>query len=91
MEATLAGGRDPWTVRGVVPELQRRAVQVAAGRGVTVGSIVTDALRAQLDVLECGAGTVEPTVAEVLPVSAPIAPPVQPCRRRAMWAAARCG
>jgi hypothetical protein len=89
MEATLAGGRDPWTVRGVAPDLQRRAVEVAAARGVTVGSIVTDALTARLDALERGAGPAGPVVAVAPSASVPAAPPVQPCRRRAIWAAAR--
>jgi len=86
----MAGRRDPWAVRGVAPELQRRAVEVAAERGVTVGSIVTDALTARLDTLERGAGHGEPAVVEV-PAPTPTAPPVQPCRRRAIWAAARGG
>src|SRR5690348_3062316 len=85
-EATMAGGRDPWAVRGVASELQRRAVDIAAARGVTVGSIVTDALTARLDALERGAGPADPAVAEVPPDSVPISP-VQPCRRRAIWAA----
>ena len=82
----MAGRRDPWAVRGVAPDLQRRAVEVAAARGVTVGSLVTDALTARLDALECDAEPAEPAVAEVPPDSVPISP-VQPCRRRAIWAA----
>jgi hypothetical protein len=87
----MAGGKVQWAVRGVAPDLQRRAVEVAAARGVTVGSIVTDALTTRLDALERDAGPVEPVVVEVRPASAPISPPVQPCRRRAIWAAARSG
>jgi hypothetical protein len=79
----MADGQDRWKVRGVVPELQR---QVAVARGVTVGSLVTDALTARLDALERGA---RPAIVEALPV--PAAPPVQPCRRRAIWTAARGG
>jgi hypothetical protein len=92
-EATMAGGKVQWAVRGVAPDLQRRTVEVAAARGVTVGSLVTDALRARLDALERGAGPAEPVVAEapLASASAPASPPVQPCRRRAMWAAARGG
>ena len=78
-------------MRGVPLDLQRRAVEVAAARGVTVGSLVTDALTARLDALERGAGPVEPAVAEVPPALGPTSPPVQPCRRRAIWAAARGG
>ena len=85
----MAGGKVQWAVRGVVPELQRRAVEVAAARGVTVGSLVTDALTARLDALERGAGPAEPAVVEVPLASAsvPASPPAQPCRRRAIWAA----
>jgi hypothetical protein len=75
----------------VAPDLQRRAVEVAAARGVTVGSIVTDALTARLDALERGAGPAEPAVVEVPPASVPASSPVPPCRRRAIWAAARSG
>ena len=82
----MAAGRDPWAVRGVAPDLQRRAVEAAATRGVTVGSIVTDALTARLDALELGAEPAEPVVVEV-PTPAPPPLPVQPCRRRAIWAA----
>jgi hypothetical protein len=91
METTMAGGKVQWAVRGVAPDLQRRAVEAAAARGVTVGSLVTDALTARLDALERGAGTAEPAVAKVRPASVPTSPPVQPCRRRAIWAAARGG
>ena len=86
----MAGGRGPWAVRGVAPDLQRRAVDIAAALGVTVGSIVTDALTARLDALEHGAGPAEPAVVEV-PAPAPTPPPVQPCRRRAIWAARNTG
>jgi hypothetical protein len=55
-EATMAGGKVQWAVRGVAPDLQRRTVEVAAARGITVGSIVTDALTARLDALERDAG-----------------------------------
>ncbi|MFL5337455.1 MAG: hypothetical protein ACJ8H8_30850 [Geminicoccaceae bacterium] len=61
------------------------AVAAAAARGITVGSLVTDALTARLDALERGAEPAEPAIVEVLPASLP----VQPCRRRAIWTAAR--
>jgi hypothetical protein len=90
-EATMAGGKVQWAVRGVAPDLQRRAVEVAAARGITVGSLVTNALTARLDALERGAGPAEPAVVEVPSAPGPTSPPVQPCRRRAIWAAARGG
>src|SRR3954454_23583731 len=70
-EATMAGGKVQWAVRGVAPDLQRRAVEVAAARGVTVGSLVTDALTAHLDALERGA---EPVVVEAPLASVPTSP-----------------
>jgi hypothetical protein len=82
----MAGGKVQWAVRGVAPDLQRRAVEVAAARGVTVGSLVTEALTARLEALERGAEPAEPVIVEV-PTLAPPPLPVQPCRRRAIWAA----
>src|SRR5689334_9214121 len=90
-EMTMADSQDRWTVRGVAPELQQQTAEVAAARGVTVGSIVTEALRAHLDALERGAGPVEPVVVEVPAASVPTLAPVRPCRRRAIWAVARGG
>jgi hypothetical protein len=87
----MAGGKVQWAVRGVAPDLQRRAVEVAVARGVTVGSLVTDALTARLDALERGAGPADQAVVKVPPVLVPASPPVQPCRRRAIWAVARGG
>jgi hypothetical protein len=87
----MADVQDRWTVRGVAPELQRQTAVVAAARGVTVGSIVTEALRAHLTGLQRGAGVADPAVAEVPAASVLTSPPVQPCRRRAIWAAARSG